>query len=338
MIRNDLFHIHAEPIEYYKGGSAAPPPPDPQREAEAREWEASRQAARDDARRAEDRRMSDEKAAKDLTQWQGRRNSAYNNARDYGKQQLSRYGLDENDPYGVFSGFTSQLDRNNAQLQDNQDFSTQLGSSVFDSALSNARMDQRKKLSRQFDNGIGSNYLEDTFADTADDQYLDGILGEQYNEANTYLTSARDRGQLNNFAYDKAISTLNQDKSKARGELETIGRGVLATSRDNVGKRRDATMSRINAFDFGDTLNVGDEVGRVKSQASTALGGLDADIRRAIGGRQFFDPNSIVAKSSASTGVSNYTPAAVGTGGTGMNPLLGIFTDQQRNKQTQGAF
>lgn len=338
MIKHDDFAISAQPLEFYKGGGGMPAPPDPQREAAARDWEAQRQTERDNARRAEDRRIKMEEDAKALAQWQGRRSNALVNAQDYGKQQLSRFGLSQDDPYGIWASFNSQLQRNNSQLMDNQDFSAQLGNNVFDSALSTARGDQRSRMTREFNNSIGANYLEDTFADTVDDPYLDGILNEQFEEAQSYLNTARDRGQLNANSFERAIGSLGKEKQRARGELETIGRGVLSTVRDDVGKRKDSTLQRINAFDFGDNINIGDEVGRVKSRATSALGSLDSEIRRSIGSREFFDPNSLVAKSAAFSGASNYNPTSSVGGSGGTNPLLNVFTDQQRNKTTQGAF
>jgi hypothetical protein len=337
MIKHN-FIISAQPLEFYKGGGGMPPPPDPQAEASARDWEAQRQSERENARRLEDRRIADEKAAKELTAWQGRRSNAMLNAQDYGKQQLSRFGLSQDDPYGIWSSFNSQLTRNNSQLMDNQDFTAQLGNNVFDSVLSTARGDQRSKMTRDFNNSIGANYLEDTFADTVDDPYLDAILNEQFEEAQGYLNSARDRGQLNMNSFERAIGSLGKEKNRARGELETIGRGVLSTVRDDVGRRKDSTLQRINAFDFGDNINIGDEVGRVKSKATSALGSLDSEIRRSLGSREFFDPNSLVAKSAAFSGASNYNPTSSVGGSGSTNPLLAVFTDQERNKTTQGAF
>jgi hypothetical protein len=321
------------------GGKQQPMPaqPTPLEQAQAREWEAAQQAARDAARQAQEDARAQEAEAKRLDAWRASRGAAVQGVKDYGTRKLQSYGLDQGDPYGIWESFTGQLDSRNGQVQEGQDFAGLINESLFDEALSGARNKQRTTYSRDLMNDISDNYLDDTFANTIDDPILDAILGEQFGEANSYLTSARDRGQLNNIGFERALSNLEKEKQKARGELETLGRGVLTTNRNSVASKRDAVGSRINNFDFGDTIDLNSEKNRIRSTATDLIGSLDTDIRRSIGDRDFFDPNSLVAKSAAFTGTSNYNQNSGGTNPTG-NPLMTVFTDQQRNKQTQGAF
>ena len=322
------------------GGKQQPMPaqPTPREQAEAREWEAAQQAARDAQMRAAEDARAAEAEQKRLTEWRGSRNAAVSGVQDYGRRKLQGYGLDTGDPYGIWESFTSQLNNRNSQIAEGQDFAGLINEGLFDTALGDARSKQRTNYSRDLMNDISDNYLDDTFSNKVDDPILDAILGEQFGDANTYLTSARDRGQLNNISYERALQNLEKEKSKARGELETLGRGVLTTNRNTVAGKRDAVGSRINNFDFGDTIDIAGEKNRLRSSATDLIGSLDTDIRRTIGDRDFFDPNSLVSKSAAFTGTSNYNPNNGGTGQQPGNPLLSVFTDQQRNKQTQGAF
>lgn len=322
------------------GGKSQPMPsqPSPKEQAEAREWEAAQQAARENARRAEEESAKKAEEEKKLNAWKGSRSSTLQSVEDYARRKMQSYGLSEGDKYGIWEEFKSQLNNRNSQVQEGQDFSSLVNESVFDEVLSSSRNKQRSAYNRELNEDISDNYLDDTFASTVDDTILDAILGEQFGEANSYLTSARDRGQLNNIAYERALSSLDKEKSKARGELETLGRGVLTTGRTNIADKRSSVASRLNNFDFGDTVDVANERSRLRKAAGDLIGSLDTDIRRSIGDREFFDPNSLVSKSAAFTGTSNYNPNNSGTNSPNNNPLMNVFTEQQRNKQTQGAF
>lgn len=327
-----------------KGGGAAPPPPDPMKEAQARDWEAAQQAARDNAAReaAAAKKALDDAAA--LAKWQGRVANTTAGVENYGRRKLESLGMNAGgDPYGIWDMFTNNLQQNRNSLQDNQDYSTLISNSVFDNALSDARTTTRNKYGRGLVNGLGADYLDTTFANTIDDSILDAILGDQYTGAQTSLKNALDRGQLSQSAYDRALSSLGIKKTSARGELENLGRTAISGLRGEVETAFNNSKTRANNFDFGDIYDVGGEVNKIKGLGTDALGRLDTSVRQAVGDRQFFDPNSIIQSAIAAGGASNYTPAAgggvsVGASGSGQNPLGAVFTDQARNKQTEGMF
>jgi hypothetical protein len=328
---------------YYKGGSQQVPQTDYKAEAEARDWEAQQQAARDKAAAQEREAKEAEEAAKALANWQSKRDSAYAGVENYGRQKLSSYGLDTNDQYGIWQSFINQLTQNKNQLSDNQDYSTLLSNSVFDNILSDTRSSTRNKYARSYTNELGQDYLDTTFANTIDDSILDAILGDQYTGAQTSLKNAMDRGQMSQSAYDRALSSLGTKKYAARGELETTGRGAISGLRSEVGTVYDTGKTRANEFDFGDTYDYKKEAQKVRDKSTDALSRLDSAVRSAVGDKQFFDANSIIQSAVAAGGASNYNPAGgTGVGGSGgsnnQNALGTLFADQERKKATEGMF
>lgn len=328
-----------------KGGSGAlTQQRSPREEAEARDWEAQQQANRDKADREEREAKEAQEAADELAKWQGRRTNAYAAAENYGRQKLSSYGLDTNDQYGIWQAFVNQLTQNNNSLADNQDFSSALSNSVFDNILSDTRSSTRNKYARDFENELGSDYLDTTFANTIDDSILDAILGDQYTGAQTSLKNAMDRGQMSQSAYDRAISSLGTKKTAARGELETTGRGAISGLRSEVSTAYDNSKSKANNFDFGDTYDYKSEAQKIRDKSTDALSRLDSAVRQAVGDKQFFDANSIIQGAVAAGGASNYTGASgAGVGGSGgqnngQSNLSAVFSDQERKKQTEGMF
>lgn len=321
------------------GGSKRPPPPppDPKKEAEARDWEAQQQAARDEVAR---QRQKEERAAADalaLTQWRSRADNAAATTQQYARDKLSGYGLGSGDQYGLFDKIMNQITGARGSLTDNEDFSGRINNNLVDNIIADTRSSKRNEYTRQINNLLGQNYLDDTFADTVDDPYLDAILNEQYGSATTDLQNAMQRGQLNQTAYDRALASLSGNKSSARSKLETLGKGVITDLSGSTKSAYDKLFGSVNNFDFGDNIDITGGVGRIKDTATSSLGQLEQRIRDTVGDTKYFDTNSVIAKANAQGGVSNYTPNTGGSATPG-NSLYQIFSDQARNKQTEGAF
>lgn len=319
------------------GGSKAAPAPDPMKEAQARDWEAQQQSARDASAAAAAKMEQDARDARALSEWNARADNMLGSTQQYARGKLEGYGLGSGDQYGLFDKIMTQLSGNRSGLVNNQDFSTQLGTNVVDNLIADTRSSQRNSYTRQINNLLGNNYLSDTFADTVDDQYLDAILNEQYSGAQTDLQNALNRGQMNQTAYDRALASLSGTKSGARSKLETLGKGVISDISGGTKTAYDNLFGQANNFDFGDNIDITGGVDRIKAGAGTALGGLEGRIRDAVGDTKYFDTTSAIAKANAAGGASTYTPNTGSTGG-GTNALYQLFNDQARNKRTEGAF
>lgn len=316
-----------------KGGSAMPPQPSPREQAEAREWEAQQQWQREEQRRAQERREKEEQAAEALRKWQSGRNNAFNAAINNASSKLRARGLDtiNDDPYGIMGMLKGRLEANKSALQDNEDYSLAFSPTIVDEITGDVLGLKRSKARRDFEASVGRNYAEDTFDDSADDAIIDSIIGSQFETASNDLRNALNRGQLQQSAFDRAMRDLENTRTTARREADELGRGVLSSNRNVLGRQREDALSGINSLELGDTFDVRREIDRIGGRASSLRGNLDADIRRAIGSRTFFDTNSTINRANSSLG-------AMGAGQAGGNALYNVFAQPDRNKQQEGMF
>jgi hypothetical protein len=145
-------------------------------------------------------------------------------------------------------------------------------------------------------------YAEETFGGSSDDAILNSILGQQYDDAMADLTASRDRGATNNAAYTRALRDLNTAKATANTDLQNIGRGVREDIIGDVGKRRQTSLDSAANWDFGSVYDPNAEAERIRSYGGERLGGLEGELRGAVGGREFFDINSLLGKANAKVG------------------------------------
>jgi hypothetical protein len=318
-------------LETKGGGTYIPPQPTPQEQAAARDWEAQKEFEREERRAAAEReRLAAEKAASDLA-WTGSKNAAYNAALQGGTQRLRSLGIESGDPYGVYDQFTGRINQANAGLQVGSDYSTAFAPTILDEILGGARTGQRNKYRTAFNAAVSPYYAEDRFGSTSDDAILASILEDQYGTASSDLTAARDRGQISDIAYNRAAKDLLTARSTANTELQNIGGGVLSGYQDAINQRRQSALDRAAEWDFGSIYDPNQEAGRIRSYADTRGAGLEGDIRGAIGGREFFDINSIIGKAAAKVG-NQTTGTTPGTGA-----LLDTFTNQQQQNNATRA-
>lgn len=304
-----------------------------QSRAQARQWEADQTAARDARAAAELKaQQAADKAAADA-KWTSGRSSAFDKALNYGNSRLSSMGVDPtNDPYGIGELYRSRIGSNNAALQVGDDYTSAFSPTTFDDVAGEVRSGQRNKMTQNFNSLIDPYYADSMFGSTADDAIMSAILGSQYNDAEAGIKTARDRGQINNVAYDRAISDLGGLKTTANADLQNIGGGVLSGISSELGKRRSNVTDKIAGWDFGSDLDLGRESDRIKSYANERLGGLEGDIRSALGNKSYFDVNSILGKASAKAG--NETAPAAGAGTSALSNALSNSTQ----KKNEGVF
>lgn len=324
--------VKSKVLETKGGGQAMPQQPSPMEQAQAREYESNLQFEREERRRAAERTLKQEQDAQALQRWQGGRNSSYNAAISNAGSRLRGMGLD-NDPYGIMGMFRQRVDANNSALQDNQDYSTAFAPTIFDDVIGEVRGTKRTGARRNFESTIGRNFADDTFADDVDDPILDSIIGSQFETASNDLRNALNRGQLQQSAFDRAMGDLGNTRTTARREADDIGMGVLSTNRNAIGRLRDDALSNINSLELGDQFDARGESERIMGRANSRKTNLDADIRRAIGSRTFFDTNSTINRANSALGATN-----TGTPTTGGQSLYNVFAQPDRSKQQEGMF
>ena len=312
------------------GGYVPPPTPTPQEQAAARDWEAQQEFEREQRRQEVTDRAAAAKKEADDAAWGASKGAAYNAALQGGTSKLRSLGIDANDPYGAYSDFTGRINQANANLQQGGDYASAFSPTIIDEVLGNARGTQRNKYKTSFNSALPQYYGEDTFGDTSDDAILASILDTQYGDALTDLQAARDRGQANTSVYDRAMRDLGTAKSTANTELQNTGRGVREKIIGDIGTRRTGALDNAANWDFGSTFDPTGEANRIKSYGSDRLSGLEGELRGAVGGKEFFDVNSLLGKANARVG--NQT-----TGTSGTNALYDTFANEatRRNENVR---
>jgi len=321
---------HERVLETKGGGGYVPPPqPTPKEQAEAREWEAQQEFAREEKRQAAaDLKAKTEKDAADAA-WLSSKNSAYQGAQSSARNRLNSLGIQPGDEYGLYSSIMGKYDTANNSLQTGADYSGAFSPNVYEEEIGSARTGQRTKYGQQFGSQINPYYAEDTFGNTRDDAILSSILDTQYGDALADLQSARDRGQATSSVYDRALRDLDTGRATANTELQGIGRGVLEDIVGDINTRRQGSLDSAAAWDFGSTYDPTAEAGRIKRYADERGSQLEGDVRGAVGGKQFFDVNSLLGKAKARVGSAS-APGA----DSGSSALLDTFENEATRNNT----
>lgn len=296
-----------EVLNFGSGGPAPPPPPDYDAQAEA-----EMKTERERARIAEEQRIAEEaRAAKEEEKKRGifssSTNAAYNNAKNYGTSRLRALGLDSmDDQFGILPAYYAELDTARSNIPDlDPNPGSYFGSALFENALGAQRNVARQKLTRGYEDVLGPDFESELLADTADDPFIDRIVGEQYEDALTQLQRARDRGQLNDVGYEDAFKGLTQGRTGAAARAQGIGMGVLEKDREQLRNLDAQNRQRIADFDFGDRFDPRQATGRIRSKAAALGGGLEGELRNALGDTQFFDPNALITRGGRAQGMVN---------------------------------
>ena len=317
------------------GGYVPPPQPSPMEQAQARDWEAAQAAARQEHADAILRQQkADEKAAADAA-WQSGRSTAYNAALSAGTNRLRSMGIESGDPYGVYSDFTGRLASANAGLTTGADYTGAFAPTVLDEILGSARTGQRNKYRSAFNQDLSPYYAEDTFGSTSDDAILASILNQQYSDAVADLDAAKGRGQATQAVYDRALRGLGTAKTTADADLQNIGSGVRSGIVGDINTRRQAALDRAAEWDFGTTYDPAGEAGRIKSYAGERQQGLEGALRGAVGGKEYFDVNSILGNARARVGTQTVPTT---TGAAALNDTFQNQAQQDTTRTNEGIF
>jgi hypothetical protein len=315
-----------------KGGGGYQPPPQPtaKEQAEARDWEAQQEETRQEHRQE----ISDEKEARAKeaadTAWMSGKNAAYQGALTGGTSRLRGLGLESGDDFGVYDQFTNRINTANQSLATGADYSGAFSPSILDELLGSAKTGQRNKYSTAFGSQITPYFAEEQFGGTSDDAILGSILDTQYGDAMADLQASRARGSTNEATYNRALRDLERGKATANTDLQNIGRGVRESISGDIGTRRQAALDAAANWDFGTSYDPTGEANRIRKYAEERKGGLEGELRGAVGGKEFFDINSLLGKAAAKVGNQS-------TGTTGTSALYDTFENEatRRDENTQ---
>ncbi|NJL53758.1 hypothetical protein HC928_00535 [bacterium] len=313
-----------------KGGSA-PAPVDPMREAEAQMALAAQQAEL--ARQAEEQRRIAEEAERVRVQQQrdADLSAAFSGALNSANMRASDLGLSDFDPNRYLDPIRSSIPSTATS------FDQYFGPSAIDNMFNQHQQSLRTQYENQLRSQLPYGFESTHFPDTADDPYIDAILNEQYGDALTSLTGAREQGLLSRFGFDDATRRLDTQKTGAQSQLQTLGGGVLSGYRGALSDIGNTAYGQARNFNLGQQFDPDYYAKQVQDKASSFSSNLEGDLRSAVGGTPLFDINSIIGKSSANTSV-NPTQQKAQTGSPLLNALEQRVNEPNRSVSQQGVF
>ena len=307
------------------GGAPAPAPFDPEREARAQMMLEQQREQRAEAQRAaeEQRRQAQEAQQREQfsTQLGGARGSFENRA----NQAFMDRGADPSQYSGVINNSIQDLVGSIPDLDPNP--GSYFNDSLVDSILGSARSRDQLNYRNQFNEFAPQGFATNRIGNTMDDPILESILATQFEDANTQVRRAYDRGHLDEVGFSSAQSGLGNQRSAGQAALTGIGDSVLETGRGQLRSIADEGRSAIGSYDIGQQFDPSQYRSRIDDTFGQFTGNLEGSVRNAVGGQKFFDPTSLIGRGAVNQGVTNNSP----------NALAGALANREdERRQTRG--
>lgn len=245
---------------------------------------------------------------------QDRKNTAFNTAKGLASTRLGGMGLSESD----MAALTPQLDTkwqslyNQAGTSANDYSGAFDANAVLDSVLGNERTGRRNQYTTAAKSAFSGLDPNVALADTADDQYINDILGTKYNDAFGAVDRAYKRGALTDIGYKSGLDTLGKQKSAAESTAQTLGGAVLTRDRGTLSGIKDQALSDAGGWDFGQSFDAGKYTGQYADKLSGIQSGLGGEISSALQGQNFFDVGEALNSAGYAQGAQNTAPLTSG--------------------------
>lgn len=278
-------------------GGGYKPPPDNSLQLQREQF------AREDANRTAERQRQEEETARRRGEFNTARTNAETAFRTRAGARLTARGLDPAQ-YGnlidaaITGGrnATPDLDTNPAQY---------FTDSLLDNAVSRAESDRRANFTQQTNRAFANNFERGLFQDTADDPFIDAILGTQRSEAVRALDLAKGRGSLDQTGYDAALARLGQMEQAGRSTANNLGGAVLQGYRTRVRDVGNRAREAAGSYSLGSDFNLGGYQSELSDLTGNLRRSLEGDINAALAGKQFFDLGDILTRGGSAQGPVN---------------------------------
>lgn len=213
----------------------------------------SDKVAQIEAQRArEEREAAEKERLRKEAEFGANLDNSYRTAIEDAKRYFSDQGLDPEQFISAITGAATskrgaipKLDTNPGAYFDG------LGAKVFDD-LTTAR---RNKALRDINSFAREGFGRERIQDTADDEFINASVEEQFLDAMSKLEGQKARGSLNDFGLQKAISDLTNQKVRVRDELQGIGQGILEKGRTNLANIANTGRTAVNSLTLGEDFN-----------------------------------------------------------------------------------
>lgn len=286
-----------------KGGPAIPPVDHEGETTALIRLERERAAIAEEQRQAELAREAAERE-RQLGIFNEDLNTAYSSARNTGLGEFERRGLDIDRFSPILDTRLTNIRSSVPRLDTNPAAYFQT-STLIDDIINSETNLQRQNYGRQVDNFAGSNFAVNRLPDTLDDSVINDIIAEQFGDASASITRARERGNLNDFGFQTALSNLETQRGAASSRLQDLGLGLIESGRGELRDIGSQARARAEGYNFGDNLDLGGYESRINDRASSFSSGIGGSLRNALGGESLFDVNSILGRGFVAQGAVN---------------------------------
>jgi hypothetical protein len=278
-------------------GGGYKPPPDNSVQLQREQF------AREDTNRAAERQRQEEDAARRRGEFTTARDTAIGDYRDRSAQRLTERGLDPTQynfliENAIRSGRNAlpDLDTNPSQY---------FTDALLDNAINRTQADRRASYTTQANRAFADNFERGLFQDTADDQFINAILGNQRGEAVRSLDMARSRGSLDQVGYDAAMARLGEMEQAGRSTANNLGSAVIQGYRNRTRDIGNRAREAAGNYELGGDFNLGGYTTELSDLTGTLRNSLEGDISSALAGQQFFDLGDILTRGGSAQGPTN---------------------------------
>lgn len=314
---------------FYHGASASD-----QLNAHIADRKAKEQAASDAATA-----KSQQDAATAETTFQGSRQKAYDDALAAVQRKFQLQGVDPSSY--MTSDIVPTLQRQFNSIQDlSPNPAAAFPDTLADSIIGNITSGKRTQANTALNQVFTPQYAENLIPDSTTNNFLDQILGEQFDPLSSQLVNAQKRGTLSDTGYKAALDTLNQKKSAARSTVQNLGNTILSTDRGDINSIVGNARSAASGLGLSDTFDPNTFTTQAQQKAASDIGNFGGALRSAVGDTKFASLQDLLNAGGSVQGAGNPTAtnpnAAPGTlGGTILEDPL---AQQKRGLGNAGAF
>lgn len=261
----------------------------------------------------------------------GRKNSARDTARTTGTQRLADMGLDADTTTKLGGLFNGRLDTayTNAGTAANDYTGVFDPDAILNSVVDTERSSKRggyTTATRAAFGGIDPNM---DFADTADDSYINDIVGRSFTDAQSALDRAKARGSLTDAGYNAGLGYLGDQNKAALDTAQTLGGAVLTRDRGALSGIKDNALTTAGGWDFGQKFDPNTYLDQYTTKKGALTEGLGGEISNALAGQKFFDVGDILTKAGYAQGAQNVNPLQSGF----QTPALGALqAERDKNR------
>lgn len=217
------------------------------------------------------------------------------------------------DPSLYREDITSEAERRRSGIpqfaSDPGSYFSGLGEDVYGSLSEGLRSRSLQDVNRLAPSDIAQTRI----ADTADDEIINAILGEQRVGAEEYANRLFDRGVITDRGLEGALGDIERQAGLGGARLQEIGGGILGTGRSGVNEFISQGRTGASQADLASGFDVGGFEQELEKQFSDFFGNLAGSLRGQAP-TDLFDTSGLGTIAGAAQGAGNtaFNPKAIG--------------------------